>query len=108
MSFTSSSDRYAEARKALADYEAVTHENWWGSTPSRLADALRALIESPTTEGPQFAPEGEPDEYRDDYEAILGSITEITLVNDEMQSSATYRVNLDGHHILAYLSEKNR
>lgn len=54
---------------------------------------------------PQFKPEGEPDEYRDDYESLLGSITRIVLYNEEMETSVEYAVDLDGRHILAYLSE---
>jgi flavin-dependent dehydrogenase len=89
-------------------------------TPEQIAEALypdyaagggireAAVAGARAAQTLDFAPEGEPDDYRDDYEEILGTITRVVLYNDEMQTSAEYEVDMDGRSILVLLSNEAR
>lgn len=58
---------------------------------------------------PQFAPEGEPDEYRDHFNAINDWTPEGGHVPVQIINRRVAMASLDqARHILAYLSEQNR
>lgn len=112
----SATDRYAEARAALAQWEVgmgdgcYSEHDYPHEATVKMAAALRALIEDdrapeePTA--PQFAPDGEPDEYRDAY---YRSMTAHGYMYFAIPGEQPIHVGDDeAKHILAYLSEKNR
>jgi len=77
--------------------------------------AVNQSIDAGFTRAPQFAPEGEPDEFRVGWNDIEGwssyvvRITGISRYGDGEQSVAFQRVKHDqAKHILAYLSEESR